>query len=231
MKNQTIGTLLLAFCLAYSVSAQTADPKQAMAQIKTNLETSAKNLATYTWVETTTVMKGDEIKSQTQNQCSVGPDGKVKKVPLTAPAPQESPRGVRGKIVENKKEELGDHIKRSVAKVQEYLPPNPEKLQAIYAKGQTSIKVVEANKKYTLEFPEYLQPGDKVSITLELQKGLFDGIEVLTTVDNPQDKIVFNLIYSVLADGTEYPSETRLNLPGEGINISIKNDKHQKVGM
>lgn len=229
MKNQFLSVMVICFSLSSAVNAQSADPKAVMAQIKKNLDSSQKNLSTFTWIETTTIYKGDEVKSEMKNQCSYGWDRKIAKVPIGAPAAEEKEkRGVRGKIVENKKEDMSDYVKKSIAKVHEYLPPNPEKLKAINAAGKVNIQVVQANVKYTMSFPDYLKAGDKMAITLDMQKALFGGIVVNTFLDKPDDKINFTLNYGVLTDGTEYPAETILDLPKEGLKIVIKNDGYKK---
>ena len=54
-------------------------------------------------------MKGEE-KSRVQKQCFYGPDGKVQKQQLSAPPPEATPDGVKGKIAAKKKAEItADH--------------------------------------------------------------------------------------------------------------------------
>jgi hypothetical protein len=232
MNKQFFASLIGSIALSVMAYGQAPDSKAAMAQIKKNLDSSTKKLATMTWVETTTIYKGDEVKSEIKNQCMYGADRKVSKTPIAAPAEDsKSPRGVRGKIVENKKEDMSEYVKACVAKVHQYLPPNSEKLMAINTAGKVNVQVLDANsKKYTFNFPDYLQAGDQVAITMDMMKALFGGIAVKTYLDKPDDQINFNLKYSVLPDGTEYPAETILDLPKEGLKIVIKNDGYKKAG-
>jgi hypothetical protein len=231
MKNKSVALAFALLVISNVVHTQSADPKQIMTQVKQNLNTSMKALAGYTWVETTTIFKGDEAKSQTQNQCKYGPDGKIVKTPIApaAPSDEKSPRGIRGKVVENKKEEMSGYVKSAVAKVHEYLPPNAEKLQTISASGKMQKQDVEAGKVYKLSFPDYLQAGDALAITIDMAKALMKGINVNTYIDAPADKVVFTITYAQLADGTEYANETVLDLPKEGLKVVIKNEKHQKL--
>ncbi len=230
MRQKLVSVLTAIFLITLVANGQETDPKQAMAQIKTNLEASMKNLRAYTWIETTTIFKGGEAKSQTQNQCYYSVDGKLTKVAVGAPASgdDKKARGIRGKVVENKKEEMSENVKKSVAKVHEYLPPQADKLQAIYASGKSNIQVLEPNKKYNLGFPDYLQAGDNLGLSLDMAKGLLLGISVNTYVDKPDNKINFKLTYAQLPDGTEYASETVLDLAAEGLKVVIKNDGYKK---
>jgi hypothetical protein len=230
MNRKFLVTMTVMFLLVSTVSAQGADPKQAMGKIKQNLNASMKALAGYEWMEITTVFKDGEAKSKLQNKCSYGADGKVIKVPVTDPsqAQEKAPRGVRGKVVENKKEEMGDYVEKCVAKIHEYLPPNSEKLQSIYNSGKTNVQVLEPNKKYKLEFPDYLQAGDKLGVSLDMEKGLLGGIGVNTYVDGPNDKVSLQLRYGLLGDGTEYPAETVLEMPSKGLKVVVNNEGHKK---
>jgi azurin len=97
-------------------------------------------LRQYQWVETTAVSVRGEEKSRTQSTCYYGADGKLQKTPLGAPPQDEGrkPRGIRGKIVESKKEEMSEAAKEAVALVKQYVPPDPARIQA--AKGGGSSR-------------------------------------------------------------------------------------------
>jgi hypothetical protein len=74
--------LLLLVILVQVIQAysQTADPKEMVALVKSNLATSTQNLKTYQWIETTTIFMDGKQKSQTIKQCYYSVDGKLTKV-------------------------------------------------------------------------------------------------------------------------------------------------------
>jgi hypothetical protein len=203
-----------------------------MAQIKQNLEASTQSLKGYEWLETTTIYKDNEAKSKTQNQCYYDVNNKLVKVPSAASSggDDKQARGLRGKIVENKKEELSAFVKQCIAKVHEYLPPNPAKLQAAYAGGKTSVQVLEPSKKFRLDFSDYLQAGDKLGVAIDKEKNILTGINVDTYVEKPADKVSFSIRYALLPDGTQYPDETVMDLPSEGLKVVIRNEGYRKGG-
>ena len=98
-----------------------------VAALKQSMAQSQQALRSYKWVETTTVSMKGEQKSMKQANCFYGADGKVQKTPIAAPPPPppKDKRGVRGKVVESKKEEITDTMKQAVALVKTYLPPGP----------------------------------------------------------------------------------------------------------
>ena len=103
--------------------------KQAMAE-------NQKRLSQYQWIETTIVsMKGEE-KSRTQKLCFYGPDGKVQKQQISAPAQQQSPGGLKGKAVAKKKEDITDYMKQAVVLVHSYVPPDPGRVQIAKEAGK-----------------------------------------------------------------------------------------------
>ena len=99
-----------------------------VAALKQSLAANEKLQKQYRWVETTVIsMKGEE-KSRIQKQCFYGPDGKVQKQQLTAPAPeQEAPGGLKGKIAAKKKEEITTAMKQAVALVSRTCRPIPRR--------------------------------------------------------------------------------------------------------
>ncbi len=103
-----------------------------------------------------------------QKQCYYSLDGKLTKVETGGTTDAKKTRvAFRGKVAENKKEDMTDYMQEAVAKIQTYLPPDPEKLQQIYAAGKVAIQVLEPNKKFKLGFPDYNEPGDLLSMSIE----------------------------------------------------------------
>jgi hypothetical protein len=177
------------------------------------------------------MFKGSEAKSQTQNRCYYDVNGKLVKVATGAVAAgdDKQPRGLRGKIVENKKEEISAYVSQSVKKVHEYLPPDPAKLQALYASGKSTLQVIESNKKIMMNFQDYRQSGDKLGIALDKEKNMLTNVNVDTYLDKPESKVNFSIKYQLLPDGTQYGAETTMDLPSEGLKVVIKNDGYKKA--
>ena len=130
------------------VFAQT--PQDRGAAIKEALASNQKALRQYTWVETTTVTLKGEVKKQEQKQCSYGADGKVQKTPLPGAAPakekEQSSGGGRGggrvgkAVVKNKVEDMKEYIEKAVALVHQYVPPDPQKIQAAQGAGNVDVQ-------------------------------------------------------------------------------------------
>jgi hypothetical protein len=200
-----------------------ADMKETVAMIKKNLADSKANMKRYAWIETTTTFMDGEQKSVKQNQCYYGVDGKLTKVETGGSTPKETPGGIRGKIIANKKAEMSDYVKAAIAKVQTYLPPDADKVQQIYAGGNVAIQILDPGKKFKLSFPNYNEPGDLLAISIDKVAEKIMSVDVTTSVDDPSQKVIFNITYSNLPDGTQYAGTTTLDAQTKKLKIVIEN--------
>jgi hypothetical protein len=219
-------TMILVACVS-GLFAQ-ADMQETVAMIKKNLAESKEKIKKYEWIETTTVFSNGEQKSLKQNQCYYSVDGKLTKVETGATTKGKTPGGIRGKIAANKKEEMTDYMKKAIAKIQGYLPPDPEKIQTIYAGGGASVQVLEPGKKFKLSFPDYNEKGDMLSISIDKVSQKIMAVAVSTSVDDPSEKVVFNITYKDLPDGTQYAANTTLDAQAKKVKIVIENSGYRK---
>jgi hypothetical protein len=227
MKKMNLFLVLALLAWTSGIFAQ-ADMKETVAMIKTNLVQSKEKVKQYSWIETMKVYIKGELKTTKQNQCYYSVDGKLTKV-ATGATDQAKPKGgLKGKIIANKKEEMADYVEKAVEKVKGYLPPDPEKIQQIYGAGKVSIQVLEPGKKFKLGFPEYLQPGDNLSISLDKANQKLMALDVSTYIDKPEDKVVFNVTYKDLPDGTQYSATTSLVADAQNLKIVIENSGYKK---
>jgi hypothetical protein len=215
--------LALVFLAGTSITFAQADPKEDVAMIKKNLIDSKEKMKLYEWVETTTIFLKGEQKSVKQKQCYYSLDGKLTKVETGGSAEAKKPGGIRGKVAENKKEDMTDYMKKAVEKIQTYLPPDPDKIQQIFAAGKGSIGILEPNKKFKLSFPDYNEPGDMLSISINKTDQKIMAVDVSTSVDDPKEKALFNVIYKDLPDGTQYAASTILDAKEKDLKIVIEN--------
>lgn len=222
MRKINLVLALVVFFGFLEISAQ-AEMKENIALIKKNLSESKAEMKKYEWIETTTTFLNGEQKGVTQKQCYYAVDGKLTKVETGGSTEAKKPGGLRGKIVENKKAGISDYVKKAVAKIQTYLPPDSQKIQKIYADGKVSIQVLEPNKKFKLNFPDYNEMGDLLSISLDMPAKKIMAMDVSTSVENPKEKVVFNITYSNLPDGTQYPGKTTLDAQAKNLKIVIEN--------
>src|ERR1700674_3037136 len=150
-----------------------------------------------------TIFKG-ETKSTKQSQCQYGPDGKVQKTPLGAsqPPPQKQ-RGVKGKIIEKKTDEMKDYMVRVASLIKRYVPPEGSQMQDSFQAGKAAIQPT-GGELVTLVFGDYAKPGDSVKLTFDTASKKIRGYEVNTYLDAPADVVTLKVIFANFPDGTNY---------------------------
>jgi hypothetical protein len=240
---QTIWFVVAAMALGVSLAARVARPQptptaqERVAALKQSMQESQTKLRQYEWTETTIISLKGEEKNRTQKRCYYGADGKLQKVPIGAPAPAQQPpagggrRGrVKAKVVENKKDEMKDYMERAAALVQQYVPPQPADVQR--AKDAGTVTANPAGPGLVrLEFPDYLKPGDRLSIDVDAAANQLRGLTVASYLDQAaEDTVALAVQFGTLADGTTYTAQTTLDAAAKKIRVVIQNAGHHPPG-
>jgi len=227
---------LLSFCLVLPAAAQeppnAAAVKDHAAAVKELLQKSMAALRQYQWVETTVVSLKGEEKSRTENSCYYGADGKVQKTPLAAPAQEEGKksRGVKGRAVEDKKEEMSDAAKEAVALVKQYVPPDPARIQAAKEADRVTVTPPDPAGQVRLVIKDYLKAGDSLTLDVNAATDRISGVTVATFTDKAKDAVGLKVSFGAFADGTVYPAKIQLEVAAQNLTVAIENSSYKKVG-
>ena len=226
--------LLLSLTLVSATFAQA--PEDRSAAIKEALAKNQAALRQYTWIETTTISLKGEVKKKEQKQCSYGPDGKVQKVPIpgqAAPQQAQQKGGGRGgrlkeEIVENKVEELTEYMDQAAALVHQYVPPDPQKIQA--AQGAGNVSVQPAGGVTTLNVKSYAKPGDSLALGFDPAAKAMRSYAVQSYVEKPKDDdLSLTVKFNSLPDGTTYPETVVLDVTAKKVVVNITNSGYKKA--
>jgi len=234
---------VVAVALAASFAARSGETQQAgptpqerVAALKQSMQESQTKLRQYEWVETTIISLKGEEKGRTQKRCFYGADGKLQKVPIGSPAPAQQPaasggrRGrVKAKVVENKKDDMKEYMERASALVQQYVPPQPADIQRAKDAGKVTANPAGAGL-VRLEFPDYLKPGDRLSIDVDGAANQLRGLTVSSYLDKAEDAVALAVQLGTLADGTSYTAQTTLDAAAKKIRVVIQNAGHHPLG-
>jgi len=224
-----IGLCAFLFALSNPAVGQQPSVPERVAALKATVAASQIILKQYEWIETTVVsLKGDE-KSRKQERCYYVADGNVQKIEVSgSPEPQKK-RGLRGRIIENKKEELTDYMKQAVALVKTYVPPNPAKIQAAKDAGKVSIEVLEPGKRARLNFRDYEKPGDNLGVAVDLVNSRLLSVKVATYLDDAKDAVTLDVRMGQLDDGTSYASDITLDANAKNLKVAVQNSGYRKA--
>src|SRR5271163_1936510 len=218
-------TLLLVPGIARS---QSPEVQQRVAALKETVARDQQSIRQYQWIETTVIsLKGDE-KSRQQKQCYYGADGGLQKVTVDASPPPDKKRGIRGRVIARKTEELTDYMKQAVALVKTYVPPDPARIQAVKDAGNVSLDLPGGGKGARLNFKNYQKPGDVLTVEVDPASNRVIGLTVATYIDDAKDTVTLNVSFQRLQDGTGYPATEALVATAKNLSVNITNSGYRK---
>ncbi len=245
-------TLPLAALMMITASAMAQDTKAAGAQkaalqekaaaLKQSLAANQKALQQYTWVETTEISMKGEVKKTVRKECRYGTDGKAVKTEIAdaaAAAPKQESGGkgrrggrgggaVKGKIVENKVEDLKEYMGDVADLVKQYVPPDPAKIQAAVQGGKAALNKESAPGIAELAFTDFVLPGDKLALSFNSAAKQLAGVNVNSYLGKEKDAVTLAVRYAALPDGVNYPAETVLVAAAKQIQVKITNSGYKK---
>ena len=123
---------------------------------------------------------------------------------------------------------MAEYIAKAMDKINDYLPPDGDKVQQIYNSGKVGIQILDPGKKFKLSFPDYLQKGDILSISVDMGNQKLMALSVNTFIDNPSEKVIFDVTYNSLPDGTQYASQTVLVAQAKNLKLVVEESGFKK---
>ena len=241
--TRTKWLFVAAVALAASIAARSPDtrqtgpsPQERVAALKQSMQESQTKLRQYEWIETTIISLKGEEKARTQKRCYYGADGTLQKVPMgDPPAAQKPPassgrRGgrLKAQIVENKKDDMKEYMERAAALVQQYVPPKADDIQRAKDAGKVTANPAGPGL-VRLEFPDYLKPGDRLSIDVDAAANQLRGLSVASYLDQAEDAVALTVQLGTLTDGTSYTAQTTLDAAAKKIRVVIQNAGHHPL--
>jgi hypothetical protein len=227
---------------AQSPAIANAGSQDKVAALKESIAQNQAALKTYKWTEATEISLKGEVKKSEQKECRYGPDGKVQKTVIAggdqaSKEEKDSGRGgrrgglVKKAIVENKVDDMKDYMEKAAALVHEYVPPDPQKIQAAAAAGKISTQPASGQGVSTLTIKDYVKTGDKLILGFDPVAKKLRSYQVQSYVEKPKDDAVtLAVTFASLADGTNYPQQTVLDVAAKKINVKIVNSGYAKAG-
>jgi hypothetical protein len=233
---------LIAGTAPQTVAQGNADMQAKVAALKQSLQENQAALRTYSWTEATEISLNGEVKKREQKQCKYGADGKVQKTVVSGgdqPQQKQQEQNAGGRrgggrlkeaIVENKVEDLKEYMEKTAALVHEYVPPDPQKIQAAAAAGKISTQPASSGGLSTITITDYVKPGDKLILGFDPTAKKLRSYQVQSYVEKPKDDAVaLAVTFASLPDGTNYAQQTALDVAAKKIKVKITNSGYAKA--
>jgi hypothetical protein len=229
-----IGALFAAAVLAMvppTFSQQAgANPElqEKVAALKQSVAQNQQALRQYTWTEKMeTIFKG-ETKSTKLSQCQYGPDGTVQKTPLGGTPPPQQQRGLKGRVIEKKKDEMKDYMERVASLIKRYVPPDGSQMQESFQAGKAALQPTPGGIA-TLVFRDYAKPGDSVTLTFDTASKKIQGYDVKTYLDSPDDVVTLKVVFDNLPAGPNYVAQSILDATAKQVQIRTTSTGYSKL--
>lgn len=229
----TISILVLAFSFTFAQGATSADNKellqQKVAAIKESIAENQASLRQYTWTAHTEISVKGEVKNEKDESCKYGPDGKVVKTLIGVPPPEKQMGRVKKRVVEKKIGEMKEYMERAGALIQHYVPPSPENLTAALKAGKADLSKNEA-QAVQLQSNDYYKAGDAMTLEFDPVANKLSKLRVDSFLDEEKDKVMLNVGFQSLPDGTNYVADMLLRADAKQIAVKVQNLDYKKVG-
>src|SRR5215472_15635614 len=145
---------LVAVAQMGSGSGMSGELQEKLMALKQAAAANKQRLMQYQWVETTQLTLKGEQKPERVYQCSYV-NGQVQKVPLGAPPQQQDKRGLRGRVIEKKTDEMKAYMQQVQSLLSLYVPPNPQLMQQAFQKKDVSLDKTMGGSGVNLVFKNY----------------------------------------------------------------------------
>ena len=217
--------------LGPSAAAQNPELQQKLAEVKQAAAENKQALAHYSWQQQqTTAIKGN-VKDTKVFQVHTGPDGKPEKVEVENTPSSSGSGGGRLKhhIAEKKKSEYQEYGEQIGALAQQYVQPDPGKLQQAFQQGDVMVGSAGLPGQMKMVISNYVKPNDKVTLIFNEQAKAIQSLDIATYLSDPKDAVNIGAQFSKLPDGTNHVATMQVNGVSKDLVVTTQNSNYQKI--
>jgi hypothetical protein len=213
------------------ISAEQPSPalEQRVAALKQSIAQSQALLRKYEWIETTIISLKGEEKDRKQQRCYYGADGQLQKVLLSdeKAAPPSGGR-LKKRIVANKTAGMKEYMESAANLIHRYVPPNPADIDSAKKREKVALRPGQGGR-VRLEFTDYIQAGDLMTVDVDPTANALVGLGVNTYLDKPEDAVTLTVGFGALPDGASYNPQITLDAKAKNITVVIQNSGHRPM--
>jgi hypothetical protein len=222
--------LLCALLQVRLIHAQ-VDPQLApeVNAIRAEVARSTIALRRYTWTEHVQVLVNGKVHSSSDSSCRYDDSGQIVKVPLGTDVSPEKANEISKRPSVRAKGDLQDYIRRTITLVGYYVPPSPEQLDAMLARGEASLDRSESVKSH-IRFKNYHQRDDTMTFTYDAVSKVLLQVTVLSSLGgSSKDPVTMDAVFDTLPDGVNHLATITVTAKSKKIEVRTQNVSYAKV--
>lgn len=225
------GALALSAGVTRLARGQNPELQEKVGELKQASAMNKQALAQYTWNEQVAISLKGEVKKTEHFQVQLGPDGKPQKTSLDPPPqPPEHEGRLKKHIVEKKKEEYEDYADQIKALIQQYVPPEKDKIQQAYQAGNIMMgPAAGAPSEYRLVFSNYVKQGDNMTIVMDKTQKNIVSLSIATYLNDPSDAVKVNVQWARVPGGPNHVASENVDGVSKQLTIAIQNSNYQHM--
>jgi len=215
---------LAALTAATALSAQNPNAGQMAEQYAQNAQANAQLMHQYTWQMRVTLTYKGKTEDPELYQMNWDASGKLQKTLISAPPEEKKEHGpVRKHVADKDIAELKAYVDSLVSLTKRYTMPSPGDMMNFYSKATMTpspsggVAATESG---------FLQPGDKVTYTLDATTHSPTAYNFSTTMQG--DPVTGAVTYGEVPGGPRYASQTTVNAPAKQISLVVENFNYVK---
>ncbi len=223
--------LVLAALAGSRAIGQNQQLQERLAEVKQASAQNKQALAQYSWQQQETIAIKGNVKDQKFYQVHLGPDGKPQKTEL-ANMPQSSggrQHGLKHDIKEKKGEEYKEYGQQIGALAQQYVQPDPERLQQAFQQGNVMLGSAGAPGEVKMVIKNYVKPNDQVTLVFNQPTKAIQSMQIASYLSDPKDAVNITAQFSKLPDGTNHVSTMQVNGVSKELTVTSQNTNYQKM--
>jgi hypothetical protein len=209
--------------LAPPAGAEEPTAAERVVALKSYLVESQTVLSQYDWIETTTVSIDGVEKARRQQLCYYGADGTVQKKPMN------QRRGLRDEGAETGKKEVAGFMQDALHLVHQYVPLNPNGLQAVAENGKLTFSVTDPAKQGRLTIRDFLVSGDRVDLDLDLTNNRPISLKINTYLNSEREPFTLAVTFGSLYGSAAFARETVLESKLKKLKVTVQNTEYLKI--
>lgn len=194
---------------------------QGSAEISQRMSQNMQMLRNYSWKMRTELKMEGESKVTSLSQIRFDLSGQAQKTPISAPPEAKSARGIKGRKMKQKQEEMKALVDALSRTAMAYILPKPDQFQRFLETSNTWQGQGATSGSLRVEGKGFVIPEDHVNLYVNSATKDFQKMSATTELEGKPVQIQAD--YRDMQNGPTYLAKMTLDYPEAGVQLIVEN--------